>query len=56
MSGKIASRETPDTILDGSACSDCGWLVRRIQEDGSVRMEHAYNCRSRKNSYGSSKR
>jgi len=39
---------------DGSACPDCGWLVRRLQDDGSVQMEHAYNCRrnqSNKNLY-----
>jgi hypothetical protein len=38
-------RGTPSPKVDGSACPDCGWLVRRIQDDGSARMEHAYNCR-----------
>jgi hypothetical protein len=38
-------RGTPSPQSDGSACPDCGWLVRRIQDDGSARMEHAFNCR-----------
>ena len=39
------ARFQPSPRMDGLACPDCGWLVRRIQDDGSVRMEHAYNCR-----------
>jgi hypothetical protein len=30
---------------DGAACPYCQWLVRRIQDDGSVKMEHDYKCR-----------
>lgn len=30
---------------DGTACPFCGWLVRCIQDDGTVRMEHDWKCR-----------